>query len=255
MIREPYSSVRWLAEQRTAAAARWSAFASDSNTRQQQQQQQHSDLPLAAALAAELPAALRTPPMTEFDPEILELTGNEAVLDNEELPWSPMSLCHAFSRRRGFVRGGSPDTALAGQTILSMVLDGKLPYAVPPPDSTPVERQHTGTCGRIEEEKNEGEEEEEEEGEEDEEEDGNGAVLNPFSALGIEDGDDSDDEDEQRGVDSSSIAAAAEDEAGTGAAAVASSREKEKAGRGAQGGRRGGGAGLLYDAAGGGCRG
>ena len=104
---------------------------------------------------------------------------------------------------------GAPDTAAAGQTILSLVLDGRLPYAVPPPVGDPVHRVHIGVGGvpvggdkyaaggaedaagagggggggEVEDDEGVSEEEEDEEDDEDDEE---GAVINPFRLLGID---------------------------------------------------------------------
>lgn len=144
---------------------------------------------------------------TEYDPELLELSGNEDLF-NEALPWSPMSLTHGYGKLRGFSRSGAPDTAVAGHTILSLVLDGRLPYAVPPPAGDPVHRVHIGLggvpvvaagdrtkagCGGGGGEggaggipDDEGVSEEEEEDDDDDDDDENGAVINPFRLLGID---------------------------------------------------------------------
>ena len=107
----------------------------------------HQDRALAGALATSLASALKIPPLPDFDPEVLELTGNEDLLG--EVPWSPMSLCHAYAKMRGFTRGGNPDSHTAGQTILSLVLEGRLPYAAPPPTGAPVVRRHIGADGQL----------------------------------------------------------------------------------------------------------
>ena len=60
-----------------------------------------------------------------------------------------MSLCHAYAKMRGFTRGGNPDSHTAGQTILSLVLEGRLPYAAPPPTGAPVVRRHIGADGQL----------------------------------------------------------------------------------------------------------
>ena len=49
---------------------------------------------------------------------------------------------------RGFTRGGATDTHAAGLAILSLVLEGRLPYAVPPPAGAPIVRRHVGADGR-----------------------------------------------------------------------------------------------------------
>ena len=106
----------------------------------------HQDRALAGALATSLASALKIRP-PGFDPEVLELTGNEDLLG--EVPWSPMSLCHAYAKMRRFTRGGNPDSHTAGQTILSLVLEGRLPYAAPPPTGAPVVRRHIGADGQL----------------------------------------------------------------------------------------------------------
>jgi|AntAceMinimDraft_1070359.scaffolds.fasta_scaffold22665_2 hypothetical protein len=58
-----------------------------------------------------------------------------------------MSLTHGYGKMRGFSRSGAPDTAAAGHTILSLLLDGRLPYAVPPPVGEPVCGVHIGIGG------------------------------------------------------------------------------------------------------------
>ena len=141
IVREPYSAVRWLAELKERTGARWSAMAADSSM-------SHQDKALANALAATVDKALKIPQVTEFDPEILQITGAEDVL-NETLPWSPMSLLHQYAKVRGFAhRGGDPDEHTAGNTVLSLVLEGRLPYAVPPPEGEPVIGVHVGADGR-----------------------------------------------------------------------------------------------------------
>ena len=191
VVREPYSAVRWLAELRDATGARWNAMASDNAM-------SHPDRVLANSLAMTLPVSLKIPAVSalDYDPEVLELTANEDLF-GVELPWSPMSLTRGYAKMRGFSRGGAPDTAAAGQTILSLVLDGRLPYAVPPPEGEPVVRVHIGVGGvpvgaEAEGKGEEGgddegvSEEEGEEEEEDDDDDENSAVVNPFRLLGID---------------------------------------------------------------------
>ena len=140
IVREPYSAVRWLAELKERTGTRWSAMAADTSM-------SHQDKALAHALAATVDKALKIPAVAEFDPEILELTGAEDVL-NETLPWSPMSMLHQYAKVRGFAhRGGDPDEHAAGQTVLALVLEGRLPYAVPPPHGDPVDGVHVGADG------------------------------------------------------------------------------------------------------------
>ena len=44
-------------------------------------------------------AALKIPPMAEYDPELLQLTGSEDLF-TEELPGSPMSLTSGYGKMR-----------------------------------------------------------------------------------------------------------------------------------------------------------
>jgi hypothetical protein len=74
IVREPYSAVRWLAELKERTGTRWSAMAADTSM-------SHQDKALAHALAATVDKALKIPAVAEFDPEILELTGAEDVLN------------------------------------------------------------------------------------------------------------------------------------------------------------------------------
>ena len=186
VVREPYSAVRWLAELRDAGAERWNEARDDPSA-------PHQDRALAGALATSLASALKIPPLPDFDPEVLELTGNEDLLG--EVPWSPMSLCHAYGKMRGFTRGGNPDSHTAGQTILSLVLEGRLPYAVPPPTGLPVVGRHIGADGQpVEADKYRADDaagagarddvSEASEHSEDDEDDVE--AFNPFRALGID---------------------------------------------------------------------
>jgi hypothetical protein len=93
IVREPFSAVRWLAEQRVEACTRWSAIAADQNV-------SHPDRVLAAALAMELHTALKVPAMTEYLSEVLQLAGSEDLF-NDKMPWSPASLCHMYGKMRG----------------------------------------------------------------------------------------------------------------------------------------------------------
>ena len=145
VVREPYSATRWLAEARDATAARWRAAAEGGSPR---------DRALANALAASLADSLRVPACTELDPEVLELSharddaAMESCVLGGAIPWSPMSLARAYGKMRGFARGGETDARAAGLAILSLVLEGRLPYAVPPPEGAPVARRHIGADGR-----------------------------------------------------------------------------------------------------------
>jgi ribosome biogenesis GTPase A len=147
VVREPYSATRWLAEARDATATRWRAFADVGSPR---------DRALATSLATSLAASLKVPPAKEFDPEVLEVPSDALSAETEEkhyllggaIPWSPMSLSRAYGKMRGLTRGGETDAHAAGIAILSLVLEGRLPYAVPPPEGAPVARRHVGADGR-----------------------------------------------------------------------------------------------------------
>ena len=131
VVREPFSAIRWIAEAKLVGAERWQAI--------QRKFSGSSDGKLAAARAAPITSVLKVRPSKEFDPETLELLNNED-LTNDELPWSPLSLCQAYGKMRGFVKTRGVDVQRAGQVILSMVYDGKIPYAIPPPTGAPVMR-------------------------------------------------------------------------------------------------------------------
>jgi len=105
-VREPFSALRWVME--------------------------HARTPLHELLGLK-PATLQ---------QVLELrdSGVEALtLDDDTfeedspLPWSPMLLCVQFAMQRGMAKSGGPDTLRAGMEILERVLDGRVPYSVPPP--------------------------------------------------------------------------------------------------------------------------
>ena len=131
VVREPFSAIRWLAEAKLVGAARWEAI--------QRKFSGSSDGKLAASLAVPLHAVLKVRPVTEFDPEILELLNNEDLTE-DELPWSPLSFCHAYGGMRGFTRARGVDVQRAGQAVLAMIYEGKIPYAIPPPEGEPVKR-------------------------------------------------------------------------------------------------------------------
>jgi|TARA_B110000971_G_scaffold217574_1_gene254735 ribosome biogenesis GTPase A len=155
VVREPYSATRWLAELRDATADRWRAVVNRDGSGSSVLGVSSSvgtcsgrDKLLADALATSLAVSLKIPPEKEFDPEVLQLTRGDEDLLGEQIPWSPMSLCRAYGKMRGFTRGGNPDTHVAGVTILGLVLEGRLPYAVPPPEGVVVQRRHVGIDGR-----------------------------------------------------------------------------------------------------------
>jgi len=131
VVREPFSAIRWLAEAKLVGAARLEAI--------QRKFSGSSDGKLAALLAVPLHAVLKVRPVREYDPEILELLNNEDLTE-DELPWSPLSFCHAYGGMRGFKRARGVDVQRAGQAVLAMIYEGKIPYAIPPPEGDPVKR-------------------------------------------------------------------------------------------------------------------
>jgi ribosome biogenesis GTPase A len=131
VVREPFSAIRWLSEAKLVGAERWNAM--------QRKFSGSNDGKLAASLAAPITSVLKIRPTKQYDPEVLELLNNED-LSGEDLPWSPLSLCYAYGKMRGFTQARGVDLQRAGQAILGMVYDGKMPYAIPPPIGTPVVR-------------------------------------------------------------------------------------------------------------------
>ena len=128
IVREPYSSLRWLAEMRDACKDRWKAYA-DSKTSNEK------DRRLAEELSKTLPETLKISalPTDLYDSEVLELRDASDVLEGF-LPWSPLSLARETAlKRKLLVSGGRPDDRAGGVIGLKRVLDGKSPYAVPPP--------------------------------------------------------------------------------------------------------------------------
>jgi len=132
VIREPFSAIRWLAESKIVGAERWEEI--------QRKYSGSNDGKLAASLAMSLTAALRVRPSKEYDPEVIELLNNED-LTGEDLPWSPLSMCQAYGKMRGFLQARGVDLQKAGHTVLSLVFEGKIPYAIPPPRGAPVVRE------------------------------------------------------------------------------------------------------------------
>ena len=125
VVREPYSAVRWLAELRDAGAERW-------NEARDEPMAPHQDRALAGALATSLASALKIPPLPDFDPEVLELTGSEDLLSESVVAHVAVPRVAKWVHPRW-----RPDSHTAGQTILSLVLEGRLPCAAPPPTGAP----------------------------------------------------------------------------------------------------------------------
>ena len=128
IVREPYSSLRWLAEMRDACKDRWKAYADSKASNEK-------DRRLAEELSKTLPETLKISalPTDLYDSEVLELRDASDVLEGF-LPWSPLSLARETAlKRKLLVSGGRPDDRAGGVIALKRVLDGKSPYAVPPP--------------------------------------------------------------------------------------------------------------------------
>ena len=104
IVREPYSSLRWLAEMRDACKDRWKAYA-DSKTSNEK------DRRLAEELSKTLQETLKISalPTDLYDSEVLELRDASDVLEGF-LPWSPLSLARETAlKRKLLVSGGRPD--------------------------------------------------------------------------------------------------------------------------------------------------
>ena len=132
-VREPYSSLRWLAEMREVCKERWKQYANSTTASDR-------DKMLAFDLAQSLPETLKISalPTDLYDNEILELRDASDVLDGF-LPWSPLSIARETAlKRKLLVSGGRPDDRAGGVIALKRVLDGKSPYAVPPPEGEVV---------------------------------------------------------------------------------------------------------------------
>ena len=128
IVREPYSSLRWLAEMRDACQERWKVYANSKTSNEK-------DRRLAEELSKTLPETLKISalPTDLYDSEVLELRDASDVVEGF-LPWSPLSLARETAlKRKLIVSGGRPDDRAGGVIALKRVLDGKLPYAVPPP--------------------------------------------------------------------------------------------------------------------------
>jgi ribosome biogenesis GTPase A len=135
VVREPYSSLRWLAEMRDACKDRWESYANSKTSNEK-------DRRLAEELSKTLPETLKVSalPTDMYDSEILELRDPSDVLEGF-LPWSPLSLARGTAlKRKLLASGGRPDDRAGGVIALKRFLDGKSPYAVPPPtDAISVE--------------------------------------------------------------------------------------------------------------------
>lgn len=110
-VREPFSAIRWVMERAV--------------------------VPLHEVFNLK-PVTLRQVfQLRDAGTDALRLEGTEES-EASQVPWSPMLLCAQYAIQRGFVRGGRPDCARAGMEILEKVLEGRVPYTVPPPDHVPT---------------------------------------------------------------------------------------------------------------------
>ena len=106
-VREPFSAIRWVMER--------------------------SLRPLPEHLGLKPVPLKRVWELQELGLETLQLDLVDAEQENDIVPWSPMLLCAQMAAQRGFMHGGRPDCIKAGTEILERVLQGRVPYCVPPP--------------------------------------------------------------------------------------------------------------------------
>jgi len=105
-VREPFSALRWVME--------------------------HARTPLQELLGLKPANFQQVLDLRDSGVEALTLD-DEAFDEGSPLPWSPMLLCVQYATQRGMAKSGGPDTLRAGMEILERVLDGRVPYSVPPP--------------------------------------------------------------------------------------------------------------------------
>eukprot|EP00439_Symbiodinium_sp_Y106_P076746 s405_g15.t2 len=101
-VREPFSAIRWVMER--------------------------SMRPLPEHLGLKPVTLKRVWELQDLGLETLRVD-----LENDTVPWSPMLLCAQMAAQRGFMHSGRPDCVKAGTEILERVLQGRVPYCVPPP--------------------------------------------------------------------------------------------------------------------------
>jgi len=107
-VREPFSALRWVMERVTQ--------------------------PLDELVNVKKPTLQQVLDFHETGTEVLRLDLVQCDEDGP-VPWSPMLLCAQYAVQRGFTKGGRPDCGQAGMEILQRVLEGRIPYSVPPPES------------------------------------------------------------------------------------------------------------------------
>jgi len=106
-VREPFSAIRWVMER--------------------------SMRPLPEHLGLKPVTLKRVWELQDLGLETLRVDLVAAEQENDTVPWSPMLLCAQMAAQRGFMRSGRPDCVKAGTEILERVLQGRVPYCVPPP--------------------------------------------------------------------------------------------------------------------------
>lgn len=107
-VREPFSAIRWVME--------------------------HARIPLHSLLGLKPVTLLQAMDLRDSGTDALQL--DKATEDDEGfVAWSPMLVCAQYAIQRGLRTSGRPDCLKAGMEILERVLDGRVPYAVPPPES------------------------------------------------------------------------------------------------------------------------
>merc|ERR1740129_850873 len=119
-VREPFSALRWVMER--------------------------ARMPLNELLNVKAPSLQQVMDLQESGVEVLRLDGAE--LDEAgPVPWSPKLLCAQYATQRGFVKGGQPDCMQAGIEILQRVLEGRVPYSMPPPPCEPGQAPEAAAQG------------------------------------------------------------------------------------------------------------
>lgn len=106
-VREPFSAIRWVME--------------------------HARVPLHSLLGLKPVTLQQVLRLQDDGTDVLQLEAVEE--DSGFVPWSPMLLCAQYAIQRGLRTSGRPDCLKAGMEILERVLDGRIPYAVSPPEA------------------------------------------------------------------------------------------------------------------------
>jgi len=76
--------------------------------------------------------------------DMLDVKMEGSSAQSEIVPWSPMLLCARYALQRGLTTSGRPDCMKAGMEILERVLEGRVPYAVAPPDAPAAQSTANG---------------------------------------------------------------------------------------------------------------